>query len=136
MKVRDVMSADVVSVGTGASLREVTARMLREGVGSVIVTRDGDPYGMVTESDVLRAAAERDEPLSSIPATTAMEHPVKTIGVDTTVESAARKMHEHEVKKFPVMDGIDLVGIVTLTDIVWHLSDIEELGDDHFSNPV
>ena len=47
-----------------------------------------------------------------------------TAAPDETVQHVARRMADEGVKKVPVMDDIDLVGIVTLTDIVWHLSDL------------
>lgn len=118
MLVRDVMTAPVVTVPVHRSLRDVVERMLEHGVGSVIVERTGDPTGIVTESDVHRAAYRSDDPLSAIGVETAMSHPLVTIAPDATVRAAVRRMGEADVKRLAVTDGIDLVGIVTQSDVV------------------
>ncbi|WP_254278853.1 CBS domain-containing protein [Haloarcula marina] len=125
MLVRELMSTDVVTVGLDATLGTVADRLLTRGVGSAIVV-DGDetPLGIVTESDVLRAARETDAPLSSIPVREVGHQAVITTTPDTAIPTVARRMADESVKKVPVMDGVDLVGMITLTDVVWHLSDL------------
>lgn len=118
MLVEDVMTADVVTVPAEASLGDATERMLEFDIGSVIVERGGDPAGIVTKSDVLRAAHEAGEPLASIHVEAAMSHPLETVPPGATVRAAARGMGEAGVKRLAVTDGIDLVGIVTQSDVV------------------
>ncbi len=127
MLVEDVMTTDVVTVSHEATLRAAVEQLLTERVGSVIVVDDdGYPVGMVTETDVLRAAYETGAPLEAIAVADLSHRAVVTTRPDRTVRHVARKMTEEGVKKVPVMDGIDLVGMVTLTDIVWRLSDIRK----------
>jgi CBS domain-containing protein len=126
MLVRELMTTDVVTVGTGASLDDAVGRLLAEGVGSVVVTEDGTPAGIVTETDALEAAHDRGEPLAAIPVTDLAHTPVVTADPDRTVQGVARTMADEGVKKVPIVEGLDLVGIVTLTDVVWHLSDIRK----------
>lgn len=131
MQVKDLMTTDVVTVGLDASLREAVGKLLEKEVGSVIVlNEDEDPVGIVTESDALHAAYATEMPLRDIPVTKLAHHPVVTIDPSATVQMVAKRMADNSVKKVPVMDGIELIGIITLTDIVWHLSDIRaEVGD-------
>lgn len=125
MLVSAVMSTDVVSIPQSASLHDAVSQLLDHGVGSVVVTDDrGHPTGVVTESDVLRAAHATGDPLDGIAVADLSHRPVVTTEPSATVEGLARTMAEESVKKVPVMDDLDLVGMVTLTDIVWHLSDI------------
>lgn len=127
MLVSEVMSTAVVSVPQSATLREAVSQLLDHGVGSVIVTGEGGhPRGIVTESDALRAAHATGDPLQEIAVSDFSHRPVVTTEPSATVESLARTMAEESVKKVPVMDDLDLVGIVTLTDVVWHLSDIRQ----------
>lgn len=126
MLVRDLMTTDVVTVGIDASLDDAVDRLLAEGVGSAVVTEGGSPAGIVTETDALEAAHERGEPLAAIPVTDLAHAPVVTASPDRTVQGVARTMADEGVKKVPIVDGLDLVGIVTLTDVVWHLSDIRK----------
>jgi CBS domain-containing protein len=115
----------VVTVPESATLRDAVSRLLDNQAGSVVVTGDhGNPVGIVTESDALRAAHAVGDPLAEIAVADLSHRPVVTTEPSATVEGLARTMADESVKKVPVMDGLDLVGIVTLTDVVWHLSDI------------
>jgi CBS domain-containing protein len=119
------MSSDVVTVPLEATVAEAVDRLLDAGVGSVVVL-DGDdnPVGIVTETDALRAARDTDRPLSDIDVRAVGHRPIVTTTPSTAVTTVARLMTDEGVKKVPVMDGLDLVGMVTLTDIVWHLSSL------------
>lgn len=124
MQVRDVMTTGCVSVPTTATLKDCATRMLMAGTGSVLIDDDG-PVGIVTESDVLAAAKDIGEPLDDIPAHTAMSHPIERIEPTATVRKAADRMRELNIKKLLVTKGIDPVGVVTMTDLVWHFSDFQ-----------
>jgi len=125
MLVKDVMSTDVVTVDRDASVRDVVGRLLEHEVGSVVVVSDeGNPVGIVTETDALRAGYRTGDPFREIRAMDLAHRPVITTAPSATVQWVARKMADNDVKKVPVMDGLELVGIITLTDIVRHLSDI------------
>lgn len=134
--VRDVMTTDIVTIDVEASLQAAVEKLLEHGVGSVIVLKDGEPAGLVTETDTLTAAARTGKPLAEIPLRPLCERPVVTTNPDRTVTHVAGRMLEEDVKKFPVLDGLDIVGIVTLTDVVVSLSDIRsearELAERHY----
>lgn len=124
MQVRDVMTTGCVTVPASATLADCVTRMLMAGTGSVIIDDDG-PAGIVTESDVLAAAHDIDEPLADIPAHVAMSHPVERIEPTATIRKAAERMHDLGIKKLLVARGFDPVGVVTVTDLVWHFSDFQ-----------
>jgi len=122
MQVRDLMSTAVVTVPADATLEAVADRLLDAEVGSVVVVdSDGNPMGIVTESDVLRAARDTGRPLADIAISEVTHRPVVTTTPSRAISTVARQMTDEGVKKVPVLDGIDLVGIVTMTDIVWEL---------------
>jgi len=122
--VEELMSTDVVTVDIGASLATAVERQLDAGVGSVVVLDDGTPCGIVTENDALEAALKTGRPLHDISIAKLAHGSVVTTHPEMTVQTVARQMADEGIKKVPVLDGIDLVGMLTLTDIVWHLSDI------------
>jgi len=126
MLVREVMSTSVVSVAAGATLREAVGALLSANVGSVVVVDGDTPTGIVTETDALGAAHDSDRPLSAIGVDDLAHPPLVTTTADRTVQGVARTMADEGVKKVVVMDDLDLAGIVTLTDIVWHLADIRK----------
>lgn len=126
MLVSEVMSTDVVSCDREADLRDLVGLMLDHGVGSVVVL-DGEAIeGIVSETDVLRAAHEREVELAAIAVDELVGDSIVTVDHDAPIRTAVDRMIDHDVKKLPVIDDFDLVGIVTLTDIVYHLTDIRE----------
>lgn len=124
MQVRDVMTEDCVTVPLSATLHDCVERMLEAHIGSVVVDDDA-PVGIITETDVLVASYEAGESLDAIPAHEVMSQPVKHIRPTATVRAAAQRMREEGVKKLLVADGLTPRGMVTMTDIVWHLSDLQ-----------
>ena len=124
MRVDEIMTEDVATVGVKSSVATCAKLMLRKGAGSVVVTTDGRPVGVVTESDILRAGVSSDAPFSAIPTRAVMSNPIKWVRPDSTTRMAAQKMRDGRVKKLVVVDGAEMVGIVTATDIAFHISDV------------
>jgi CBS domain-containing protein len=118
------MSTDLVTCDYDASLQTAVVQLLEENVGSVIVVRDGEPIGIVTETDSLLAGASSKRPFDEIPVKKVVSHPLITTTEDATIRKAVERMQTNEIKKLPVVDGIELRGILTLTDIAVHHSDI------------
>jgi len=121
------MTTAVVSVPATASLHDAAGRMLDAGVGSVVVTSDGDPAGILTEHDFVAAGHEHDDrSFTEVPVYAAASRPLETVGPTATVDRAAHKLREAAVSHLPVADGLDLVGIVTTTDLVGVRDELDE----------
>lgn len=120
MQVKEVMSTPPVTVDADATLHEAIEVMLRNRVGSAVVVDEG-PVGILTRSDVLRAAYTVGPKLDSIGVTRGMSEDLVTTNPETSVRHALELMKAHDIKKLPVVDGLDLVGVVTATDIADHL---------------
>jgi len=120
MLVREVMSTEVVTCGPDASLRTAGRRMLDAGVGSVVVVDDGVPMGILTETDALRAGVLTDRPFDDVAVREVGSRPLATVGPETTVRKAVDRMREVGVKRLPVVDDGDLVGVLTRTDVANH----------------
>jgi CBS domain-containing protein len=118
MLVEAVMTTDLVTCDADATVRDATERMLRNRVGSVVVTDDGTPAGILTESDVLRAGYATDDPLSTIPVRKAASAPLVTVRPSATLRTATKRMRSEGVKKLVVVDGMSPEGIVTTQDVV------------------
>lgn len=112
------MTTDLVTCDADAAVRDAAERMLRNRVGSVVVTDGGTPAGILTESDVLHAAYATDDPLSTIPVQKAASAPLVTVGPDATLRTATERMRSEGVKKLVVVDGVTPAGIVTTQDVV------------------
>ncbi|WP_136716954.1 CBS domain-containing protein [Halorientalis salina] len=120
MRVKDIMSTDIVTCDVGATLQTAVERMLTNDVGSVIVTRDGDPFGILTQTDALHAGAVTERPFPEIPVERVASHPLVTATKSETVRSAIDRMQTKRVKRLPVVEGLEVVGILTQSDINAH----------------
>ncbi|GAB7008804.1 CBS domain-containing protein [Halorubrum trueperi] len=118
MLVEEVMSTELVTCDVDASVRDAAERMLRNRVGSVIVTDGGSPAGIATEADALHAGYATDDPFSAIPLRKAMTSPVATIQPTMTLRTATDRMRSEGVKKLVVVEDMRPVGIVTTQDVV------------------
>ncbi|WP_353634576.1 CBS domain-containing protein [Halobacterium sp. NMX12-1] len=118
MRVRNVMSTDVLAIDAEESVRDAVGRMLDRETGSVVVEKDGNPAGILTKVDVMTAGHEHDRPLSEIPVYAAASHPLITVEPSATVRAAAAQMFDYGVHHLPVADGLDVVGVVTATDLL------------------
>mgnify|MGYP006271976211 CR=1 FL=1 len=124
MLVRELMTTDLVTAPIEADMQTIAKRMLSARVGSIIITNDGTPTGIVTESDALRVGYAADKPFSAVPVRAAMSHPLVTIEPTATVRAATNRMVDEELKKLPVVSGLDLRGIITMSDIIRAHSDL------------
>ena len=120
---RDLMTPDPTCVKEGQTLVEA-ARMLRDlNVGSMpICGNDNRLKGMLTDRDiVVKCIAQGGDPNTVTAGELAEGKPV-TIGADDDIREALRMMQEHQVRRLPVIDGHDLVGIIAQADVARELS--------------
>lgn len=118
MLVRELMTDDVITVPRDTTVRTAVRTMLEERVGSVIVVEGEVPVGIFTGTDALGVAYECDCPFSAIGVEEGMSDDLVTGSPDMTVRSAARTLTEHGIEKLPIVADMELVGILTLNDIV------------------
>jgi CBS domain-containing protein len=135
MKVRDLMTTDVVTVARETTLKEVAELFVERGISGVPVVEDGRVVGVVSERDFLfkegssvdsgrgffARLMDGSETILKIGARTAgdaMSTPPVTIGPGRTVAEAARLMLDRAISRLPVVDDGRLVGIVAESDLV------------------
>ncbi len=127
--VREIMTTGVECANVGETLVEAARKMRDLDVGALpICGEDERLKGMLTDRDItVRVVAEGRDPGSVKVEELAAGKPV-TIGADDTVEDALRTMSNHSVRRLPVIDGHDLVGMVSQADIARNLPD-DKIGD-------
>jgi CBS domain-containing protein len=126
---QEIMTSDTRCVGENQNLVEA-ARMLRDlNVGALpICGEDNRLKGMVTDRDiVIKCIAEGGDPQQTTAGALAAGKPV-TVGADDDIEVALHTMAQHKVRRLPVIDGHDPVGIISQADIARHLPE-EKIGD-------
>lgn len=138
MKVKDLMTSDVVTIGPEASLKDVARILAERGIsGLPVVDEQRRVLGVVSEADILYKARgsdhkqggllgwfllegiEADAKLAARTAGEAMTSPVISIGPERPVGEAAAKMVEYGVNRLPVVDEEGkIVGLLSRADIV------------------
>jgi CBS domain-containing protein len=126
---REIMTGDADCVQASQSILDAAKELASRDVGAMPICGDDDRLkGMLTDRDiVVKVLAEGKDPSSTKVSELAQGKPV-TIGADDSIEEALRTMSEHRVRRLPVIDGHDLVGIISQADIARNLDD-EKTGD-------
>lgn len=121
--VRDLMTVGAECIGENESLVEAARRLRDLDVGALpICGEDNRLKGMLTDRDiVVKCVADGGEPASTTAGQLGQGKPV-TIGADDSAEEALRTMSEHQVRRLPVLDGHELVGMLAQADVARHLS--------------
>ncbi len=115
--VREVMNSPVITSDVDESVKDAAKKMARFKIGSVIVTKDGRPLGIVTEGDIVRKVAAEDLKPSKVKLSDILSKPLHTIDAGSDVTEAAKTMRRLNVKKLGVTYKNELVGIVTTSDL-------------------
>jgi CBS domain-containing protein len=115
---RDIMTGGAECIGVNETLEQAARKMRDLDVGSLpICGEDNRLKGILTDRDiVVRCLADGGDPKSTKAGDLAEGKPV-TIGADDTVEEAIRTMQQHQVRRLPVIDGHNLIGMLSQADI-------------------
>lgn len=115
---REIMTGGAECIGENETLEQAAQKMKDLDVGSLpICGEDQRLKGVVTDRDiVIKCLAEGSDPRSMTAGSLAEGKPV-TIGADDSIEEAIKTMADHQVRRLPVIDGHDLVGMVSQADI-------------------
>ena len=115
--VRDVMTANPLTVRVDESLAAAAKQMRDADVGAVIVVDGSAVCGVVTDRDiVVRGVAEDLDPRTTRVGHL-VTHDLVAISADDDVETAVELMRTHAVRRLPVMEGEQVVGVVSLGDL-------------------
>ena len=127
-KAREIMTGSAERVGESDSVLDAATKLTKLDVGAMpICGEDNRLKGMLTDRDiVVKVLAQGRDPASTRVGELAEGKPV-TIGTDDSVAETLETMARYKVRRLPVIDGHDLVGVISQADIAANLSD-EETG--------
>lgn len=120
MLVQDIMKTNVVTVSPLATLREAMTIMSKNNVKSLVVERrdETDAYGLLTYTAILRTIVAEEGDIDLINVYDVCVKPVITVPPKMDLKYVARLMAKHRLGRLVVLEGGDMVGIVTMNDIV------------------
>lgn len=114
--IRDLMSTSIVEAEPETSVTQASAAMVAAGVGSAMVMQGSFLAGILTERDVLRAAASGQD-LSTSSVADWMTPDPQSASPDASPEEAAQIMLLHGFRHLPIVDGKQVCGVVSLRDL-------------------
>jgi CBS domain-containing protein len=127
--IRELMTPNPVSLPGTASVHEAARAMRDADIGDVIVIEHDQVCGIVTDRDiVVRTVAEAQDPRTTTLADIC-SHVLLTVTPTDSVEHAVQLMRTHAIRRLPVVDGGEAVGIVSLGDLAMERDPGSALGE-------
>ncbi len=114
--------SDVVTVDPETTTRSISNTLEEANIGSVIVTEEQTPVGIVTDRDLALHVIGEGLDSSEITAEEVMTTDLFTVEPDESLYDVLEGMHDHGVRRVPVVEDGDLAGIVTMDDFLVLLS--------------
>jgi len=126
MDVREVMTTDVVTCNKDDSIQQVAALMKEKDIGIIPVLDKGKIIGMVSDRDVvIRGIAEHDgKQVDQV-----MTHRVINVTPNTSAQEAASLMANEQIRRLPVIEHDEVVGMVSLGDLAVSPKSNDQAGD-------
>jgi CBS domain-containing protein len=130
MRISQVIAAkplqDVITVSPDATVREMLGLLAEHNVGALVVSSDGKKVdGIASERDVVRGLLENEDLLDA-PVSSIMTSEVHTCDGDHRVNELMQVMTERRFRHIPVMENDEMVGIISIGDVVKsRLSELE-----------
>jgi CBS domain-containing protein len=115
----DVMTKDLVSIEGTASAADAVKMMRTKKVSSLLVNRRGqeDAWGIVTRKDVVNKVVDPGKDPAEVKVFEIMSKPLVTVSPGLALKYCARLFHATGIRRAPVFDGKEIIGILSNTDI-------------------
>ena len=111
---------EVVTIGADGSVRDVVAKLGEKRIGALPVIGDGRILGIISERDVIYCLRDHGAEVLDWPVSRAMTSPAITAEPSTPVLAAMAMMTQRRIRHLPVVSGGELIGIVSIGDLVKH----------------
>jgi CBS domain-containing protein len=119
--VEDVMTKAIISVTNETTVFQVAKMMEQGGIGAVLVKKNGNLSGIITDRDYATKIVAHNLP-SDTPVEQIMSSPLITINFDESISAAAERMTSKKIRKLAVTDNGKIIGLITSTDLVTQLT--------------
>ncbi len=115
--VSDIMKKKIISIDESETIKKAASMMTEAEIGSIIITKDNIPVGILTERDFVTKITSKEISLS-VPVSQVMTHPLLVIAPNQTVWEVAEIMKNMGIHRVAVQEGGKIIGMVTTTDLV------------------
>jgi CBS domain-containing protein len=120
MPVAEIMTKQVISLDKSKSVFDAAKILASKKIGSIIITSDKNPVGILTERDVVSKVVAKGKDPKKIKLEEVMSKPLLFVYSNQSIQDAAISMRQHNIKRLVVFDKKNnkLVGIITQGDLI------------------
>jgi CBS domain-containing protein len=122
--VRNIMTREVITIEENRTVMDAAELMTANQISSLIVEKNQNAIGIISERDFVRKICSKDLLPSKILVSDIMSSIAQTAEPDTPLEVAVQRMINHKIRRLPVLEKGKIVGIVTVTDLAKELRKI------------
>lgn len=113
IKVRNIMTKEVITISQSSSLKEAAKLMASKSVSSLVVVEKSKPTAIVSENDIIKGISYKKTKVRDV-----MSKEFIVISPPTKFSDISKSLREKKIKRFPVVENEKLVGLITETDII------------------
>ncbi|QUI22459.1 CBS domain-containing protein [Vallitalea pronyensis] len=129
MKAKEIMTSDIIAVTDDTSIKEAAMKMRDADVGSIPVEEDHKLVGILTDRDIVLKSVAEDLNANQAKCKDIMSKDVITVAPDMDVEQVVHLMSDNQVKRIPVVENHNLIGMISLKDVSQARSFEDEAGE-------
>ncbi|MFH0889725.1 MAG: CBS domain-containing protein [Candidatus Aenigmatarchaeota archaeon] len=133
LRVKDAMARNVITIDSNESVYTAAEIMSDNRVGCLIVKKLGKPVGIVTESDIVKKITSKDARPRDVKISAIMSWPLVFASPDEKLTNIAKRMTTYRIRRLPVLQAGNIVGIITHTDIVKVSPELHDLLADRLA---
>jgi len=127
LQIKDVMVTNLITIEAEATVKKAAEIMDKHDIGCLIVVSYENPIGIITERDMLKRVLLQKRDLAKTKVGNIMSAPLIAANPQTDIRDAVRLMNERRIKKLPVVEEGQLIGLVSLTDVMRSLAYFEHV---------
>jgi CBS domain-containing protein len=116
--VKDIMTKDIIAVEKTDHVNKAINLMVKKDIGSVVVSENGKPVGILTERDIMKKVCPKELCSGKVTVGEIMSHPLVTIEANARLGEAALLMLEKNIRRLLVSEKGKIVGIITQKDVL------------------
>jgi CBS domain-containing protein len=115
--VRDIMKKNVITIQYDKSALDASKMLKEKEISFLVIQKEGNPIGLVTERDIVRKIAAEDKKSSEVLIQDLMSKKFTWVKPEDSIENAIQKMLNNNIRRLVVLDNDKLVGVITQTDL-------------------
>ena len=127
--VKNIMSKPAIQINHDKTVQDAAQVMVKHRVGSIIVVKDSNPIGIITETDINKKVVAPGKDPRKLKTKDIMSAPLVFSNPDEDILVTVEKMKKHKVKRIPVVEKGKIVGIVADTDVARASPDMLDILD-------